>query len=78
MKVSLCTDALKMAAKNFKYPNQKLIHHSGRGIQYCNPGYTEFAEQNDLTLSMIVQYDPYENAVAERINRYLKYEYGLK
>lgn len=24
------------------------------------------------------QYDPYENAVAERINRTLKYEYGLK
>jgi len=27
---------------------------------------------------MIEQYDPYENAVAERINRTLKYEYGLK
>ncbi|OIQ26928.1 MAG: transposase, partial [Bacteroidetes bacterium MedPE-SWsnd-G2] len=24
------------------------------------------------------QYDPYENPVAERINRTLKYEYGLK
>ena len=24
------------------------------------------------------KYDPYENAVAERINRTLKYEYGLK
>jgi len=78
MKVSLCTDALKMAIKNRKYPNQKLIHHSDRGIQYCNPGYTEFAEQNGLTLSMTEQYDPYENAVAERINRTLKYEYGLK
>jgi putative transposase len=32
MKVSLCTDALKMAIKNRKYPNQKLIHHSYRGI----------------------------------------------
>ncbi|NOX46094.1 MAG: transposase [Chlorobi bacterium] len=29
-------------------------------------------------MSMIEQYDPYENAVAERINRTLKYEYGLK
>jgi len=27
---------------------------------------------------MTEQYDPYENAVAERINRTLKYEYGLK
>ena len=78
MKVSLCADALKMAIKNRKYPNLKLIHHSDRGIQYCNPGYTQFAEQNGLTLSMTEQYDPYENAVAERINRTLKYEYGLK
>ena len=27
---------------------------------------------------MTEQYDPYENAVAEQINRTLKYEYGLK
>jgi len=78
MKVSLCSDALKMAVKNRKYPHQKLIHHSDRGIQYCNPAYTEFVEQNGLSLSMTEQYDPYENAVAERINRTLKYEYGLK
>ncbi len=31
-----------------------------------------------MTISMTEQYDPYENAVAERINRTLKYEYGLK
>jgi len=78
MKTSLCTDALAMAIKNRKYPNEKLIHHSDRGIQYCNPAYTEFAEQNNIALSMTQQYDPYENAVAERINRTLKYEYGLK
>ena len=77
MKVSLCTDALKMAIKNRKYPNQKLIHHSDRGIQYCNPGYTEFAEQNGLTLSMTEQYDPYENAVAERVNGILKGEFDI-
>lgn len=78
MKVSLCADALKMALKNRVYPNLNLIHHSDRGIQYCNPAYTEFAEANGLTLSMTEAYDPYENAVAERINRTLKYEYGLK
>ncbi len=27
---------------------------------------------------MTEQYDPYENAIAERVNRTLKYEYGLK
>ena len=29
-------------------------------------------------MSMPKQYDPYENAVADFINRTLKYEYGLK
>ncbi|MFK7833348.1 MAG: IS3 family transposase [Winogradskyella sp.] len=78
MRTSLCTDALVMAIKNRKYPKEKLIHHSDRGFQYCNPKYTTFAEDNNITMSMTEQYDPYENAVAERINRTLKYEYGLK
>ncbi|AOW19318.1 IS3 family transposase [Urechidicola croceus] len=78
MRTSLCTDALAMAIKNRKYPNQKLIHHSDRGFQYCNPKYKAFAEDNNIIMSMTEQYDPYENAVAERINRTLKYEYGLK
>ena len=78
MKTSLCTDALAMAIKNRKYPGKQLIHHSDRGFQYCNPKYTTFAEKNGIKMSMTEQYDPYENAVAERINRTLKYEYGLK
>jgi len=78
MRTSLCTDALAMAIKNRRYPGKQLIHHSDRGFQYCNPKYTEFAEQNGIIMSMTEQYDPYENAVAERINRTLKYEYGLK
>ena len=78
MKTSLCIDALKMAIRNRKYPDEQLIHHSDRGFQYCNPQYTSFAESNNLTMSMTEQYDPYENAVAERVNRTLKYEYGLK
>jgi len=78
MKTSLCTEALAMAIKNRKYPNKKLIHHSDRGFQYCNPKYTAFAEENGMIMSMTEQYDPYENAIAERINRTLKYEYGLK
>ena len=55
-----------------------MIHHSDRGFQYCNPTYATFAEDNGMVMSMTEQYDPYENAVAERINRTLKYEYGLK
>lgn len=67
-----------MAINNRKYPKEKLIHHSDRGFQYCNPKYTKFAEQNGITMSMTEQYDPYENAIAERVKRTLKYEYGLK
>lgn len=78
MRTSLCTEALEMAIKNRKYPDQKLIHHSDRGFQYCNPKYTKFAESKGITMSMTELYDPYENAVAERINRTLKHEYGLK
>jgi len=78
MKTSLCIDALKMAVSQRKYPDKKLIHHSDRGFQYCNTRYTRFAESNGMVMSMTEQYDPYENAVAERINRTLKYEYGLK
>ena len=78
MKASLCVEALKMAIKNRQYPNKKLIHHSDRGFQYCSHEYTKYAESNGIMMSMTEQYDPYENAVAERINRTLKYEYGLK
>jgi len=78
MKVSLCVEALSMAIKNRVYPDKKLIHHSDRGFQYCSKEYVSFAEKNKITMSMTEQYDPYENAVAERINRTLKYEYGLK
>ena len=78
MRTTLCIEALAMAIKNRKYPHLKLILHSDRGFQYCNPRYTEFAESNGMMLSMTEQYDPYENAIAERINRTLKYEYGLK
>lgn len=78
MRTELCLEALKMAIKRRKYPQQRLIHHSDRGFQYCNPNYTQFAIENNIELSMTEKYDPYENAIAERVNRTLKYEYGLK
>jgi transposase InsO family protein len=78
MRTSLCTDALAMAIKNRRYHDRKLIHHSDRGFQYCNPEYTALAESNGMAMSMTERYDPYENAVAERVNRTLKHEYGLK
>jgi len=77
MRVDLVKKALKMAHKNMIFSHQQVIHHSDRGIQYCCPDYSEFAENMNFKLSTTQQYDPYENAVAERINETLKYEYGL-
>jgi transposase InsO family protein len=78
MKVSLVKEALAMAYKNCIHKHKKIIHHSDRGIQYCCPDYSEFAQNKGFILSTTQQYDPYENAVAERINGILKYEFGLK
>jgi transposase InsO family protein len=78
MKVGLVKDALSMSIKNCEYAHQEIIHHSDRGIQYCFPEYTEFARKNGFILSTTEKYDPYENAVAERINQTLKYEFGLR
>ena len=71
-------DALAMAHKNCTFKHDNIIHHSDRGIQYCCPDYTQFTESNNFILSTTQQYDPYENAIAERINGILKYEFGLK
>lgn len=77
MKTSLVKEALQMAINNKEHSRQKTIHHSDRGIQYCFPEYSEFAVSNGMVLSTTEKYDPYENAVAERINQTLKYEFGL-
>lgn len=78
MKVDMVKKALKMAHKNMKFGLENIIHHSDRGIQYCCPDYTEFAEKLGFKMSTTQKYDPYENAVAERINGILKYEFGFK
>jgi transposase InsO family protein len=77
MKVDLVKKALKMAHKNMIFKHETVIHHSDRGIQYCCPDYSQFAEKLNFKLSTTQQYDPYENAVAERVNETLKYEFGL-
>lgn len=78
MRATLVVEALRMAVGNLRYSHKSIIHHSDRGIQYCCPEFTDFAKKNNFVLSTTQQYDPYENAVAERINGILKYEFGLK
>ena len=77
MRVSLVKETLEMAYKNLIYNHKHIIHHSDRGMQYCCPDYSAFAEKKNFVLSTTQQHDPYENAIAERINGILKYEFGL-
>lgn len=78
MKVSLVKEALKMAYSNMIHDPISVIHHSDRGLQYCCPDYTDFAKSLNFQMSTTQKYDPYENAVAERVNGTLKYEFGLR
>ena len=70
-------DALVMANKDVK-KTDKLIHHSDRGIQYCCNDYVQMIEHFGIQLSMTEKGDPYENAIAERVNGILKHEHGLQ
>lgn len=64
--------ALKMAISQRQNPDQPLIHHSDRGIQYCCTSYIEALHKAEIGISMAEKGNPYENAIAERINRTFK------
>jgi putative transposase len=67
--------ALKMAMRSRCYKTNALIHHSDRGLQYCSNEYQKLLRKGKLICSMTESYDPYANAVAERINGILKAEF---
>ena len=67
--------ALKMAVKKRKYKNNIITHHSDRGLQYCSNEYQDLLKRSKINCSMTESYDPYANAVAERINGILKGEF---
>ena len=69
-------DALIMANKDNK-KTKNLIHHSDRGVQYCCHDYVQMIEHFSIQLSMTENGDPYENAIAERVNGILKSEFLL-
>jgi putative transposase len=69
--------ALKMAVKQRKNKKIPLIHHSDRGLQYCANDYQNVLNKNGILPSMTQNSDPYENAVAERINGILKQEFMI-
>lgn len=73
MKVSSATLALKKALAQ-KPAEAIVIHHSDRGIQYCSTAYVQLLQQHNAHISMTQNGDPYENAIAERVNGILKTE----
>ncbi|VXC07805.1 transposase [Flavobacterium sp. 9AF] len=70
-------EALKLAIKQRKNKDLVLIHHSDRGLQYCANEYQKILRKNKIKPSMTQNSDPYENAVAERINGILKQEFNI-
>ena len=76
---SLCVtgsaNALRRAAKSRVYKNNPIVHHSDRGLQYCSDEYQAILKKFKIKCSMTESYDPYENAVAERVNGILKSEF---
>ncbi|BDD02032.1 IS3 family transposase [Persicobacter psychrovividus] len=67
--------ALKMAIRASDGKLEGAIHHSDRGVQYCCNKYRSILKDNGLKVSLTEKYDPYENALAERVNNTIKNEY---
>lgn len=72
-----CLKALEMALMNLSLSKQPLIHHSDRGTQYCCKEYVNLLNSNKIAISMTNNGDPYENAIAERLNGIIKSEFSL-
>lgn len=51
-----------------------LVHHSDRGVQYCCDAYVEKLQEYGVGISMTEDYNPTDNAIAERINGIIKME----
>jgi len=69
--------ALDMALKSRSKFLSNMIHHSDRGVQYCSFDYVRNLKENNIKISMTENGDPYENAMAERVNGILKNEFKL-
>ncbi|SHF38292.1 Transposase InsO and inactivated derivatives [Chryseobacterium sp. OV279] len=69
--------ALRKVLKNNYIEKEPLIHHSDRGLQYCSNGYQRILKKYQLKCSMTQNSDPYENAIAERVNGILKQEFDI-
>ncbi len=69
--------ALRMALQQRSNLTERLIHHSDRGSQYCCKEYVDMLHKSGIEISMAEKGNPYENAIAERVNGILKNEFEL-
>ena len=77
METTSMIKALEMAVTQRNNTSISTIHHSDRGLQYCSKEYALMTAKNNIQLSMTENGDPYENALAERMNRTIKEEFGM-
>lgn len=69
--------AFQMAKRQTTLP-EGIILHSDHGVQYCSKNYTKILSKNKVRISMTGKNHCYDNAVAERLNRTLKHDLGLR
>ena len=69
--------AFEMAIAQRRNKEESTIHHSDRSVQYCSRDYVALAQSARIDLSMTENGDPYENALAERMNRTIKEEFDM-
>lgn len=70
---SLATDALKMAL-SYRRPENGMLHHSDRGIQYAAIDFRRLLESRRIECSMSRKGDCWDNAVTESFFATLKKE----
>jgi transposase InsO family protein len=73
METSLVSDALKMALVH-RRPEQGLLHHSDRGVQYASDDYQHLLQASGMEISMSGKGDCWDNAVMESFWSTLKTE----
>ncbi|WP_232424973.1 IS3 family transposase [Algoriphagus resistens] len=72
-----CMETLEMALDSLpdKRRPADLIHHSDRGVQYCSEKYVGLLAEAGIAISMTQSGNPYDNALAERVNGTIKNEF---
>ena len=73
LEAGLCLTALEQALRR-RQVQPGLIHHSDRGVQYCANEYVDTLARHAIRGSMARKGNPYDNALAERFWKTLKYE----